>query len=142
VPSIVHTVLVVHEKLYIASDGWIGHRLIGVPSLLLRTTGRRSGQTRTNALMYVADSGRYLVVASNGGAPKAPAWLHNLRAQPEAEIQIGRKRLKATARELGRDDPEYERLWDLVNERNHGRFAEYQAKTTRPIPIVALTPAD
>jgi deazaflavin-dependent oxidoreductase (nitroreductase family) len=141
-PSLVHTVLVIQEKLYVASDGWVGHRLLGVPSLLLRTTGKRTGETRTNALTYAPEGDRYLVVASNGGSPKAPSWLHNLRAQPEVEIQVGRTRHPATARELGKDDPEYERLFAFCDERNRGRFAAYQSKTTRTIPIVELVPHD
>jgi deazaflavin-dependent oxidoreductase (nitroreductase family) len=138
--SLQHRVLQLHEALYIKTDGRIGHKSIGVPSLLLRSTGRRTGQTRTNALVYATDGERRLVVASNGGAPKAPAWLHNVRAQPEVEIQIGRDRQPATAAELKPSDPDYERLWKLVNDNNHGRFAAYQEQTTRQIPIVALTP--
>jgi deazaflavin-dependent oxidoreductase (nitroreductase family) len=84
----------VHEKLYKATDGRIGHRLLGVPTLLLRTTGRRSGVTRTNGLVYAADGADYLVVPSNGGADRPPAWLLNLEAKPEVEIQVGRERQK------------------------------------------------
>src|SRR5919112_6476058 len=95
--SITSQVLRVHEQIYKRTDGRVGHRMIGVPTLLLRTTGRRSGATRTNALVYARDSDDYLVVASNGGADRPPAWLHNLRANPEGEIQGGRQRQKGTA---------------------------------------------
>ena len=139
--SITSQVLRVHEALYKASDGRVGHRMIGVPTLLLRTTGRRSGATRTNGLVYASDGDDYLVVASKGGAPEAPAWLHNLRANRDVEIQIGRDRRKATAREVGPSDPDYERLWKIVNENNRDRYTAYQEQTTRPIPVVVLTPS-
>jgi deazaflavin-dependent oxidoreductase (nitroreductase family) len=112
-----------------------------VPTLLLRTTGRKSGATRTNGLVYALDGDDYLVVASKGGAPTAPAWLHNLRADPNVEIQVGRERRPATARVVEQSDPDYERLWKIVNENNNDRYTAYQEKTSRPIPIVKLTPA-
>lgn len=138
--SLTSRVLRVHEALYKRTDGRIGHRMIGVPTLLLRTTGRRSGATRTNSLVYARDGADYLVVASNGGADRPPAWLHNLRAKPEVEIQIGRERRAATARIVEPSDPDYQRVWKLVNEHNRDRYSAYQAKTTRPIPVVAVTP--
>jgi F420H(2)-dependent quinone reductase len=134
-------VLRLHERLYEATDGRIGHKMIGVPTLLLRSTGRRSGQTRTNALVYARDGADYLVVASNGGADRDPAWLFNLRADPDVEIQIGRERQKASARILVPDDPDYARLWKLVDDGNHGRYSAYQEQTERPIPIVVVTPS-
>ena len=96
--SVMSQMLRVHERLYVASDGRVGHKMLGVPTLLLRTTGRRSGATRTNGLVYARDGADYLVVPSNGGADRAPAWLHNLQADPAVEIQIGRERRPATAR--------------------------------------------
>jgi F420H(2)-dependent quinone reductase len=97
--SIMGQVLKVHGELYKRTDGRIGHRTIGVPSLLLRSTGRRSGATRTNALVYARDGEDYLVVASNGGADRPPAWIHNVGADPKVEIQVGRERRGATARD-------------------------------------------
>ena len=138
--SITSQVLRAHERIYKATDGRLGHNMIGVPTLLLRTTGRRSGTVRTNGLVYARDGEDYLVVASKGGADQAPAWLFNLRANPEVEIQIGRERRKGTAREVGADDPDYERLWKIVNENNRDRYSAYQEKTSRPIPVVVLTP--
>ena len=139
--GVLEQVLRVHEKVYVRTDGRVGHRMIGVPTLLLRTTGRRSGVTRTNALVYARDGDDYLVVASKGGADQAPAWLHNLRAKPDVEIQIGRDRRRATARIVERSDPQHERLWKIVNDNNGDRYTAYQEKTDRPIPVVALTPA-
>jgi deazaflavin-dependent oxidoreductase (nitroreductase family) len=134
-------VLQVHQLLYERSDGRVGHHMLGTPTLLLRTTGRRSGAQRTNALVYLADAGGYVVVASKGGDDSPPAWLLNLTANPDVEVQLGRARQRATARVLSKDDPDYERLWRLVNENNSGRYDGYQAKTTRPIPLVVLTPS-
>jgi F420H(2)-dependent quinone reductase len=134
-------VLRIHQRIYQGTDGRVGHRMIGVPTLLLRTTGRRSGATRTNALVYARDGDDYLVVASNGGADQAPAWLHNLRAHPDVEIQIGRERRSGTARIVETSDPDRERLWRIVNENNHDRYDGYEKMTTRPIPVVAITPA-
>jgi deazaflavin-dependent oxidoreductase (nitroreductase family) len=134
-------VLRFHEQLYKRTDGRVGHRMIGVPTLLLRTTGRRSGVTRTNALVYARDGEDYLVVASNGGADIPPAWLHNLRASPDVEVQIGRRRRKGTAKALEPTDPDYDRLWKVVNANNHDRYSAYQKQTTRAIPVVVLTPA-
>jgi F420H(2)-dependent quinone reductase len=134
-------VLRVHERIYEATDGRVGHGLIGIPTLLLRTTGRRSGTTRTNALVYARDGDDYLLVPSNGGADRAPAWLLNLRANPRVEIQVGRERREATARVVDRSDPDFERLWRIVNENNRDRYAAYQRKTSRQIPVVAITPS-
>jgi deazaflavin-dependent oxidoreductase (nitroreductase family) len=138
--SVTGWVLRIHEELYKRSDGRIGHRMIGVPTLLLRTTGRRSGATRTNGLVYARDGNDYLVVASNGGADRPPGWLHNVRAKPEVEIQIGRARQRATARIIEPSDPSYDRLWKVVNAGNRDRYTAYQQKTTRPIPVIAIAP--
>ncbi len=134
-------VLRLHEQLYKWSDGRVGHRMIGVPTLLLRSTGRRSGAIRTNALVYASDGADYVLVASNGGADRHPAWLHNLRATPDAEVQVGRERRKGTARVIERSDPDYDRLWKVVNENNRDRYDAYQQQTARAIPVVVVTPS-
>ena len=137
--GVTEQVLKVHERLYVATDGRVGPRMIGVPTLLLRTTGRRSGATRTNALVYARDGDDYVVVASNGGADRPPAWLHNLRAKPDVEIQVGRRRSDATARILEPGDPDYARLWRVVNDNNHGRYDAYQKMTSRPITLIVVS---
>ena len=134
-------VLSIHQFVYEHSGGLVGHRMLGTPTLLLRTTGRRSGALRTNALVYVRDGGDYVVVASKGGDDYAPGWLFNLTAEPSVGVQLGRERRRATARVVGHDDPSFARLWRLANENNSGRYDRYQAKTARPIPLVALTPS-
>jgi deazaflavin-dependent oxidoreductase (nitroreductase family) len=139
--SITGQLLRLHEQLYKRSDGRFGHRMIGVPTLLLRTTGRRSGQTRTNGLVYARDGNDYLVVASNGGADRPPAWLHNVRANPDVEVQIARERRHGTARVVAPSDPDFDRLWTIVNDNNQDRYRAYQKKTARPIPVIVVTPA-
>jgi deazaflavin-dependent oxidoreductase (nitroreductase family) len=139
--SLLGAVLDVHQFLYERSDGRVGHRILGTPTLLLRTAGRRTGAERTNALVYTSDDGSWVVVASNGGDDRPPAWLHNLTAQPSVEVQVGRERKPATARVLTREDADFERLWRRVNENNSDRYDGYQAKTQRQIPLVVLTPS-
>lgn len=108
--------------------------------MLLRTTGRKSGETRTSALIYLDDNGSKVIVASKGGDPKPPAWLYNLQANPEVEYQINRERVTATAEILEKDHPDYDSLWKKHNEHNSGRYDEYQSMTERPIPLVRLVP--
>ncbi len=132
--------LKLHQAVFERTDGRLGHRLLGVPSLLLRTTGARSATLRTSALVYAKDGADFVVVASNGGAERPPAWLFNVRAQPAVEIQVGRRRSTALARILEPGDERYERLWRLVNEGNRGRYDAYQKKTKRAIALVVLTP--
>jgi deazaflavin-dependent oxidoreductase (nitroreductase family) len=134
-------VLRLHDAIYRASDGRIGHRVLGVPTLMLTTTGRRSGQLRTNSLVYARDGADYLLVASKGGSDSPPAWLLNLVANPQVGIQVGRERLEGAARVIESSDPDYERVWKLVNDNNKDRYTAYQQQTTRPIPVVAITPA-
>jgi deazaflavin-dependent oxidoreductase (nitroreductase family) len=129
-----------HEAIYKRTDGRIGHRMIGVPTLLLTTTGRRSGAPRINALVYARDGQDYLLVASNGGTDRDPGWLFNVKAHPDVQIQIGRERQPATSRVIESIDPDYERLWKIVNDSNHDRYTAYQKQTSRPIPVIALTP--
>jgi len=130
----------VHQAIYDLSDGRVGHRMLGVPCLLLRTTGRRTGRTRTAALVYARDGGDYVVVASLGGSDRPPAWLHNVRGNPEVGLQIERRRFPAVATVVERGDLDYDGLWQRVNAVNRGRYERYQAKTTRPIPLVRLSP--
>lgn len=134
-------ILHLHDLLYQKTNGLIGHRIPGLPnSLLLHTVGAKTGKPRVNTLSYARDGADYLVVASMGGAPRSPGWYHNLKAHPDVEINVGTKRLAVTARPILPDDPDYARLWQLVNRNNANCYEAYQRKTSRPIPIVALTP--
>jgi len=130
--------LVVHQWLYETTDGRIGASLGGRPMLLLRTVGRRSGQPRTSALLYVRDDDSYVVIASKGGDPKHPGWFHNLLAAPDAEIQLGRHRLPVHARVA--EGEERTRLWDRADQVNKGTYSTYQSRTGREIPVVVLEP--
>lgn len=133
-------VLRVHDAVYRNTNGWIGHRTLGIPSLLLHTVGAKTGKQRTTSLTYARDGDDYLVVASKGGDPKAPGWYHNLKAKPNVEINVGPKRFGVTARPVVPGDPDYDRLWEIVNKNNANRYKAYQSKTSRPIPVVVLTP--
>ena len=132
-----------HQWLYETTDGRVGHKLGKLPTLLLRTKGARTGQTRVAALVYGLDGdGRYVVVASNGGADRSPGWLHNVRAEPKVEVQVGRTRQAATA-EVLTEGPDYDRCWKIVNDVNRykdgGRYDHYQTLTQRRIPLVVLS---
>lgn len=134
--------LTLHQMLYERSNGRVGHRILGVPCLLLRTVGARTGRSRVSALAYARDDENYLVAASMGGSPRAPGWYHNLLSDPDVEIQVGRRRRPVVARVVDAGAPGYDRLWDLVNASNHDRYRGYQRLTTRPIPVVVLRPRD
>ena len=133
-------VLRVHDAIYRNTNGWIGHRTLWIPSLLLHTVGAKTGKQRTTSLTYARDGDDYLVVASKGGDPKAPGWYHNLKANPSVEINVGPKRFGVTARPVAPGDADYDRLWRIVNKNNGDRYIAYQKKTSRPIPVVVLTP--
>ncbi|WP_375489214.1 nitroreductase family deazaflavin-dependent oxidoreductase [uncultured Jatrophihabitans sp.] len=132
--------LQVHQEIYVRSGGRIGHRLFGTRNLILHTTGAKTGAARVNALTYAKDGENYVIVASYGGAPRSPAWYHNLRAHPDTEIQVGTRRVPVTAHTVADDDPDRARLWRLANEGNDGRYTAYQRQTSRQIPVVRLTP--
>jgi F420H(2)-dependent quinone reductase len=133
-------VLRIHDTVYRGTNGWIGHRTLGIPSLLLHTVGAKTGIDRTTSLTYARDGNDYLIVASKGGDPKAPGWYHNLRKNPDVEINVGPRRFGVRARPVVPGDTEYARLWQIVNKNNGNRYAAYQEKTSRPIPVVVLSP--
>ncbi|MGW4365425.1 nitroreductase family deazaflavin-dependent oxidoreductase [Nocardia takedensis] len=139
--SLFVNVLKVHQWVYERSGGLVGHRVMfGNPTLLLRTVGRKTGQKRTAALTYGRDGGDFLVTASNGGSPRPPGWLANVKAGPDCDIQVGRQRIPVTARATYPSDADYERRWRIVDEVNHGRYTAYQERTKRPLAVVVLTP--
>jgi deazaflavin-dependent oxidoreductase (nitroreductase family) len=109
----------------------------GAPVLLLSTTGRKSGKERTTPLLYLEESGQYVVVASVGGAPKHPAWYLNLRDNTAATIQVAGRRLAVSVKTASSE--ERARLWPLAAQMYSG-YDAYQAKTSREIPVVILTP--
>lgn len=128
-----------HRWLYRVTDGRLGHGLIGAPTLLLHTTGRRSGLRRITPVVYVHDRGSAVIAATNGGEG-TPAWFLNLSADPHVELQLGRQHVSATARLIPPSDPDYRSLWQRLDAVTHGRVSAYQADSPREIPLVALEP--
>jgi deazaflavin-dependent oxidoreductase (nitroreductase family) len=126
-----------HRFVYRASGGWIGGWLPGQRFLLLTTTGRRTGRERTMPLLYVPDGGRFVVVGSNGGDDRPPAWWLNLQAVPEACVQAGRERRRVRARQA--HGAELADLWARL-EQSYRYYADYRRRTSREIPVVVLEP--
>ena len=128
-----------HTRMYLASGGTEGHESNGVRTLVLATTGRRTGTARRTCLIYGTSGGEYVVVASKGGAEQDPAWFMNLKADPRVGVQVGTRRLTARARVAS--PAERAALWaQMVN--IFPLYDEYARKTDREIPIVLLTPLD
>ena len=130
-------ITVVHRALYRLTGGRIGAHAGRANMLLLETLGRRSGQRRVTPLLYVADGERFVVVASNAGDDRNPAWLLNLRKHPAAEIQVGKRRIPVQSREA--TEAESERLWPLLQS-SYTYYRDYRTRTQRHIPIVILEP--
>jgi deazaflavin-dependent oxidoreductase (nitroreductase family) len=118
-----------------ANQGNVGGNFEGAPLLLLHSTGARSGEERVHPMMYQAVGDGFAVFASKAGADSNPAWYHNLRANPDARIEVGTETIEVTARVL--DDAEREPIWAEQKARYPG-FADYEAKTDRVIPVVLL----
>lgn len=124
-----------HIRDYVGSDGAKGHRWNGVHTLLLTTRGRRSGKLRRTALIYEREGDAYVIVASNGGSRRHPAWYLNLVANPEVDVQVGPETFTATARTAG--EHERPRLWTMMNA-IWPDYAKYQKRCAREIPVVLL----
>jgi deazaflavin-dependent oxidoreductase (nitroreductase family) len=128
-----------HTRTYMASGGTEGHESNGVHTLVLATTGRRTGTPRRTCLIYDTAGDEYVVVASKGGAEKDPEWLLNIEADPGVGVQVGTRRFTARARvalsaERALLWPQMVKIFPL--------YDEYAQKTAREIPIVLLTPMD
>jgi deazaflavin-dependent oxidoreductase (nitroreductase family) len=118
-----------------ANAGKVGGQFEGATLLLLHTTGAKSGQARMSPLAYLTIDGKTIIIGSKGGLPTNPDWVHNLRADPRAHIEVGAEAYDVTARELPRD--ERADIFDKVVAAAPP-FGEYQAKTTRVIPLFEL----
>jgi deazaflavin-dependent oxidoreductase (nitroreductase family) len=138
--------MVEHANRYLASGGTEGHSYtrnvpgrgdITAPALLLTTTGRKSGDKFMFPLFYGMDGDRYFVIASKGGAPQHPGWYRNILANPDVEVQVGTRKLKARARTATGD--QRTQLWKKALE-FWPPYADYQFKTEREIPVVVLDP--
>jgi deazaflavin-dependent oxidoreductase (nitroreductase family) len=121
-----------------ANDGKVGGQFEGADLILLTTTGAKSGEPRVSPLAYFRIDGKLLIIGSFAGSDVNPAWVHNLRANPAARVEIGTDSADVTARELPSD--ERDQLFAQITAAAPG-FAEYQAKTTRVIPVFELQPA-
>jgi F420H(2)-dependent quinone reductase len=126
-----------HSFVYRATGGRVGGRIVGGLVLLLTTTGRKSGKKRTVPLLYLEGGENLVLVASNGGAPVHPTWWLNLRANPEATVEVGREKLRVRAEEAS--PREKERLWPKLVEM-YGGYETYRRRTYREIPVVLLKP--
>lgn len=124
-----------HVRRYLASDGEDGHIWNGVPTLLLTTTGRRSGRSFTTPLIYGRYGDSYVIVASKGGAPRHPDWYMNLSENPEVGVQVAADRFTARARTAGPD--EKPAVWATMAE-IWPEYDLYQTRTSRVIPVVIL----
>jgi F420H(2)-dependent quinone reductase len=125
----------VHRRVYRLTGGKLGGRLGNMPVLLLTTIGRKSGRPRTQPLTYTQSGDGYAVIASKGGAPQHPLWYLNLRANPLAEVTVGRETRKVRARDAHGE--ERERLWRALADLYPG-YDRYAEKTSRQIPVVVL----
>jgi deazaflavin-dependent oxidoreductase (nitroreductase family) len=124
-----------HPRLYRWSGGRIGRNIQGMPVLLLNTVGRKSGRRRTNALTYLDQGDAYVVIASVVGEPRNPAWFHNLKANPETEVQVGSRRIAVRARQA--EGAERDRLYSEMAAILPD-YAEYADRTERVIPVMVL----
>jgi deazaflavin-dependent oxidoreductase (nitroreductase family) len=124
-----------HVRRYRQTGGEEGYHWNGVTTLILTTTGRRSGAERSKALIFGEDGSRYVVVASKGGSPRHPEWYLNLTDHPEVEVQVKDERFRARARTA--QGEERERLWKLMA-RIWPAYDQYQRRTDRQIPVVIL----
>ena len=122
-----------------ANGGKVGGPFEGAPMLLLHTTGKRSGTERVNPLVYWPEGDAMVIFASKGGAPTHPDWYHNLMAQPDTTIEVGSDTVPVHARST--EGEEYQDLWDRITAVMPG-FADYQAKTSRRIPVIMLERRD
>ncbi len=125
-----------HVRVYRETGGARGQRWRGADILLLTTRGRVSGEPRTTPLIYRSDDGRFVLVASKGGAPENPGWYENLLAEPHAEIQVGAEKIPVTASTA--QGEERARLWSLMTE-VWPAYDDYQGRTEREIPVVSLS---
>ncbi len=118
-----------------ANGGEVGGQFEGADLLLLTTTGAKSGQSRVSPLAYFRIDARLIIIGSFAGADVNPAWVHNLRTNPSAHVEIGNESSDVTAREL--PSAERDELFARITVAAPG-FGEYQAKTTRVIPVFEL----
>jgi deazaflavin-dependent oxidoreductase (nitroreductase family) len=129
----------VHAGVYRATGGKLFGRMGKSPILLLNTVGRKTGRKRTSPLLYVMDGEDFVIIASKGGAPTHPAWYLNLKANPDATVEVGDRAVQVRAEEA--DSEEKVRLWQRMVEM-YPTYDDYQTKTKREIPLLVLRPVE
>lgn len=120
------------------NNGKVGGMFENMPMVLLHTTGAKSGAPRINPLAYRREGDTYVVFGSKGGAPTAPDWFYNLKANPKAAIEVGDETKEVVARVA--EGEERDRIWEAHKQEMPG-FADYEKATTRTIPVIILEPA-
>ena len=124
-----------HVRRYLETDGEVGYHWNGAPTLILFTTGRKTGESRRAPLIFGQDADSYVVIASQGGSPKHPSWYLNLSANPDVEVQVKGDRFQGRARTV--EGPERDRLWSLMTS-VWPSYDTYQTRTERRIPLVVI----
>jgi F420H(2)-dependent quinone reductase len=136
---VVHWMSLLNTLAYRATGGWLGGRFLrGAPVCLVTVTGRKSGRAITVPLLYLQDGADVVIVASKGGMSKHPVWYLNLEANPRCDVEIGRQRRAMVARRVS--EAEKTSLWPRLCAM-YPDYADYQARTTRDIPVLRLSPA-
>jgi F420H(2)-dependent quinone reductase len=128
-----------HAGVYRATGGKLFGRMGKSPILLLNTVGRKSGKKRTSPLLYAMDGEDFIIIASKGGAATHPAWYLNLKANPEATVEIGDREVRVEAEVADPEDKA--RLWQMMVEM-YPAYDDYQRKTEREIPLLVLRPVE
>jgi deazaflavin-dependent oxidoreductase (nitroreductase family) len=130
---------IVHSGVYRATGGRLLGRMGQSPILLLNTTGRKSGKKRATPLLYIVEGEDFVIIASKGGTPSHPAWYLNLKANPDASVEVGDRKVRVRAEEV--EGEEKERLWKKMAEM-YPTYDDYQKKTKREIPLLVLHPRE
>jgi deazaflavin-dependent oxidoreductase (nitroreductase family) len=130
---------IVHSGVYRATGGRLLGRMGRSPILLLNTIGRKSGKKRATPLLYVVEDEDFVIIASKGGTPSHPAWYLNLKANPDATVEVGNGKVRVRAEEA--DGEEKERLWKKMAQM-YPTYDDYQKKTKREIPLLVLHPIE
>ena len=126
-----------HSGVYRATGGRLLGRMGKSPILILNTVGRKSGKKRATPLLYAVDGEDFTIIASKGGTPSHPAWYLNLKANPDATVEVADRKVRVRAEKV--DGEEKERLWKKMAEM-HPTYDDYQKKTKREIPLLVLHP--
>ncbi len=134
---LIRLVSATHRCWYRATGGLLGGRIAWARFLLLATTGRKSGKRHTMPLLYVEDGEVYVLIASNAGDDRHPAWWLNLKANPRAQVQVGARRRVVVAEQTGAENRA--RLWAQITHM-FPNYEAYQSRTRREIPVVILRP--